>query len=70
MLPKSLKLAIEDCESYPHGYFTWRPKAMKKLEKLGYARQIPHTMRIGIFAWEITDEGRMAVIESINAGYC
>jgi hypothetical protein len=25
-------------------------------------------MRVGIFAWEITDEGRMAFTESINSG--
>lgn len=64
MLTKSLKLAIQDCTQYRHGFFIWRPKSMEKLESLGYAKRIPHAMAPGVFAWEITDAGHKALSEA------
>lgn len=66
MLTKNLKLAIQDCAQYRHGYYIWKPSSMKKLESLGYARKIPHAEIKNRSAWEITNEGHKAFEKANN----
>ena len=67
MLNGTLKLALQDCAQYKHGFYTWRPKAMEKLEALGFVRKIPHAMAVNKTAWEVTESGHVAFSEANGA---